>query len=146
MAIGPRPNDEMDWRALKEEKISLIIDLNDDPVEAAKSRELGIQHKGLRIEDPPRSPETLIPSFGQAVKWIENERRVGGRIYLHCTAGQQRSPTFAMAYLIANGRSRLEAETAVKNARLGVWAGPVRIDMWKHALDVWGRELSNVSR
>ncbi len=51
LAIGPRPNDELDWRTIKEEGITLIIDLNDDPVEARRSRELGIQHKGLRVDD-----------------------------------------------------------------------------------------------
>ena len=146
LAIGPRPNDELDWRTLKEEGITLIIDLNDDSLEARKSKELGIQHKGLRIDDPPRSPEGLVSSFGQTVKWIEDERVAGGRVYLHCTAGQQRSPTFAMAYLMADGESRQKAERTVKASRLGVWAGPVKIDLWRQALDVWTRQLSKEGR
>jgi len=142
LAIGPRPNDELDWHTLKEDGITMIIDLNDDSLEARKSMESGIQHKGLMIDDPPSSPECLVSSFGQTVKWIEDERKAGGRIYLHCTAGQQRSPTFAMAYLMASGESRQQAERVVKEARLGVWAGPVRIDLWRQALDIWARELS----
>jgi len=146
LAIGPRPNDELDWHILKEEGITLIIDLNDDSLEASKSKELGIRHNGLRIDDPPKSAEGLVSSFGQTVKWIEDERIAGGRVYLHCTADQQRSPTFAMAYLIAKGESRQKAERRVKAARLGVWAGPVKIDLWRQALDVWTRQLSKEGR
>ncbi len=146
LAIGPRPNDEQDWQTLQEEGISMIIDLNDDSLEASKSRELGIQHKGMRIDDPPRSPEGLVSSFGQAVKWIDDERSVGGRVYLHYTAGQQRSPTLAMAYLMAKGKSREQAERLVKAARLGVWAGPVGIDLWRRALDIWTRQLATEER
>ncbi len=120
----------------------MIIDLNDSSFEGQKARSLGIQHKGLRVDDPPTSPESLIATFGQIRDWIGEERRAGGRVYLHCTAGQQRSPTCAMAYLMANGETKQSAERIVKAARLGVWAGPVRIDEWKRALELWASELS----
>lgn len=142
LAIGPRPNDEVDWQALRKAEVTLIIDLNDSSLERENARVLGVRHKGLRIDDPPANPESLMTSFGQVHDWIEEERKAGGKVYLHCTAGQQRSPTFAMSYLMADGETRQSAERIVKEARLGVWAGPVRMDAWKQALELWGRELS----
>ncbi len=146
LGIGPRPNDDLDWQALREAEITLIIDLNDSSLEGQKATGLGMQHKGLRIDDPPASPESLMVSFRQIREWIEEERTAGGKVYLHCTAGQQRSPTCAMAYLMANGETRQSAERIVKAARLGVWAGPVRIDVWKQALELWDQRLSKARR
>lgn len=134
LAIGPRPYDELDWQPLRKAEVTLIIDLNDSTLEGQKARGLGIKHKGLKIDDPPTKPKTLITSFHQVCDWIEEGHSAGGKVYLHCTAGQQRSPTCAMAYLMANGETRQSAERIVKEARLGVWAGPARIDVWKQAL------------
>jgi len=146
LAIGPRPNDKSDWQTLRKGGITLIIDLNDSSDEGEQARRIGMRHKGLRIDDPPTNPESLITSFGQIRDWIDEERKAGGKVYLHCTAGQQRSPTCAMAYLMANGETRQSAEGMVKAARLGVWAGPIRIDVWKEALELWAKELSKARR
>ena len=136
LAIGPKPDDQLDWQTLRTGKVTLIIDLNASPAEKRMARTLGIRHRGLRVEDPLSRPEDLMPLFTRVRQWIDKERRAGGRVYLHCTAGQQRSPTFAMAYLMANGTSRTNAERTVKGTRLGVWAGPSNIDRWKKSLEL----------
>ncbi len=146
LAIGPRPYDELDWQALRRAEVTLIIDLNDSALEGRKARELGIQHKGLVIGDPSTKPETLMTSFHQVCDWIEEERSAGGKVYLHCTAGQQRSPTCAMAYLMAKGETRQSAERIVKAARLGVWAGPASIAVLEKALELWAHELAKEMR
>ncbi len=87
-----------------------------------------------------------MTSFHQVCDWIEEERSAGGKVYLHCTAGQQRRPTCAMAYLMAKGETRQSAERIVKAARLGVWAGPASIAVWEKALELWGHELSETKR
>ncbi len=142
LTIGPRPNAESDWQALEEAGISLIIDLNDSPSEGQRAKELGLQYLGLKIDDPPASPDSLTRFFRRICAWIGNERRSGGKIYLHCTAGQQRSPTCAMAYLMSDGETRQNAKRLVQVARLGVWAGPVSTAIWERALELWERELS----
>ncbi len=63
LAIGPRPNAGSDWQALEKAGISLIIDLNDSSSEGQRAKELGIQYLGLKIEDPPTSPESLTHFF-----------------------------------------------------------------------------------
>ncbi len=142
LAIGPKPNSRSDWQALEKAGISLIIDLNDSSSEGKRAKELGIKHLGLKIDDPPTSPESMMHFFRRICDWIDKERRSGGKVYLHCTAGQQRSPTCAMAYLMSNGETRQNAKRQVQAARLGVWAGPVSTATWERALEMWERELS----
>ncbi len=142
LAIGPRPNATSDWQALEKSGISLIIDLNDSSSEGQRAKELGIQYLGLKIDDPPTSPESLRHFFQRICDRIDEERKSGGKVYLHCTAGQQRSPTCAMAYLMSDGETRQNAKKLVQAARLGVWAGPVSTATWERALELWERELS----
>ncbi len=146
LAIGPRPNAGSDWEAFEEGEISLIIDLNDSSSERLRAKELGIQYLGLKIDDPPTNPESLTHFFRRICASIDEERRSGGKVYLHCTAGQQRSPTCAMAYLMSNGETRQNAKRLVQAARLGVWAGPVSTATWERALELWEQELSKAKR
>lgn len=137
LAIGPRPTNNHDWQLLKIRGITLIIDLNDDPLEKIEARKFGLGYEGLRVDDPPARADTLLETFERVRKLVDEEAKRGGHVYLHCTAGQQRSPTCAMAYLIGSGMEKQAAIEKVKAARLGVWAGPVAIDLWQKALDLW---------
>lgn len=125
----------------KKRSITLIIDLNDDPLEKREAEKYRIQYRGLRVEDPPEQAEGLLEIFRIVEGLINKEVERGGRVYLHCTAGQQRSPACAMAYLMSNGQSKEAAIRNVKAARLGVWAGPVGVELWQSALDMWDNEL-----
>lgn len=142
LAIGPRPTGKHDWQLLKTEGITLVIDLNDDPAEKVQARKLGLRYQGVRVDDPPARAESLVEIFQKIREIVDEETARGGRVYLHCTAGQQRSPTCAMAYLIATGLDKDAAIERVRSARLGVWAGPVGSDLWRKALDIWGKEIS----
>ena len=140
LAVGPRPMSKFDWEALQREKVTLIIDLNDSPLEKEDSRAFKISHKGLRVPEPPEQEE-LLRTFSTIHEWIEDERKSGGKVYLHCTAGQQRSPTCAMAHLIAGGETVEGAKKLVMSARLGVWGGPVNIKTLERALHLWKSKL-----
>ena len=140
LAVGARPTSQHDWERLRKE-VTLIIDLNDDPLERKEAERLGIQYRGLKVEDPPRGPESLLEIFWKARDLINKELERGSHVYLHCTAGQQRSPTCAMAYLIAIGENKETAIKKVMAARFGVWPGPVDVRLWQVALDMWDREL-----
>jgi len=104
LAIGPRPDNAV-WDLLVRETVSLVIDLNDDVNEGRMAVRFGLGYRGLKVPDPTGVEEFLagLPSVGE---WINAERVSGGRVYLHCTAGVYRSPTFAMAYLMAIGEPR----------------------------------------
>ncbi len=142
LAIGPRPTGHHDWQLIKERGITLIIDLNDNSSERIEAEKLGIHYQGVKIEDPPERAENVVEIFHRVQDIVEKEIERGGRVYLHCTAGQQRSPTCAMAYLMTTGQKKETAIRNVRAARLGVWAGPVGVRIWETALDLWDRELS----
>ncbi len=146
LAIGPRPTSQNDWQLLKKRDITLIIDLNDDPLEKKEAEKHGIHYRGLRVEDPPDQAESLLEIFRNVAGLVNQEVESGGSVYLHCTAGQQRSPTCAMAYLMSTGQKKETAIRNVRSARFGVWAGPLGVGLWQTALDLWDRELGKKSR
>jgi protein-tyrosine phosphatase len=51
----------------------------------------------------------LEKNMSEAVAAVHFFRATGHRVYLHCTAGLNRSPTVAVAYLVAHQRMDLDA-------------------------------------
>jgi len=49
----------------------------------------------------------------------------GMKVFIHCGAGQGRSPTFAAAYLISRGMKMEDAIKLIKNKRPQVWKYPL---------------------
>jgi protein-tyrosine phosphatase len=138
LAIGPKP-EWAAWAAFEKAGISLVIDLNDDALEKHQAKHLGMQYKGLKVPDPTelRDFQNAFPVVHQ---WIENERTTGGKVYLHCTAGVYRSPTFAMAHLMKRGQSAKEAEKVVKKAHKLTWTSG-DTETLQRALHLWRETL-----
>lgn len=79
----------------------------------------GIGARRVQIHD--YSAEAVITNLNAAVTSLRTLLDQGHTVYLHCTAGVNRSPTIAIAYLVrAEGRSVDEALDLVKNARYNV--------------------------
>jgi protein-tyrosine phosphatase len=71
---------------------------------------LGIATRRLPIED--FSPEALIDRIDEAIVALEMLLEAGHTVYMHCTAGVNRSPTVAVAYL--NQVERMPLEDALE--------------------------------
>ncbi len=71
LAIGPRP-DWSAWAALEQAGVSLIIDLNDDPVERRRAQSIDLEYRGLKVPDPT-DLEDFLAAFPRVHEWIEHE-------------------------------------------------------------------------
>jgi len=67
----------------------------------------------IRDIDQPLSDKQI----DRVVTSIDEVASRGGAVYLHCTAGWQRSPALAACYLVYNGLSAEEALSLVKQSR-----------------------------
>ena len=141
LAIGPRP-DRTDWAVLEQAGVSLVIDLNDDLNERHQAQHLGLRYRGLRVPDPTEQ-EDFQTAFPRIHQWIEQERVAGGKVYLHCTAGLYRSPTFAMAHLMCRGERSREAENIVKRVHEPTWTSG-DVETLQRALHLW--EMKTVAK
>ena len=74
----------------------------------------------------------------------------GEAVYLHCTYGAGRSPTFAMAYLIHRGYSAAEAIEFVKHRHSNTWMPGSPVEKYTDVLesfeDIEKRQGSKVER
>ena len=119
LAIGPRPGPEL--RNLKKSGFKHIIDLNADPEEAAGASQMGIEYHpvGVRDVDPV---EDWLAKLELAVGIIKSASENHEPVYLHCTYGKGRCPTFAMAYLVSKGKAVQEATALVRGKHPDVWS------------------------
>ncbi len=140
LAIGPRLDDPRSWGQLMPAKVTRIIDLNDSGIERKEALAFKMKYNGVKVPDPPE-PEDLLAVFSRVHGWIEDEKREGGRVYLHCTAGRGRSPTCAMAHLMAIGETKEQARRIVEEAHKPTWRGEDSAAL-ERALFLWEREIS----
>ncbi len=121
LAVGPKPRLQSTaeagptWENLRASGITRVIDLRDSSVERRDAAKYRLKYNGAGVPDHPE-PSELARVFPNVHDWIEEERKNGGRVYLHCQGGTGRSPTCAIAHLIASGKSRQESVRIVKEA------------------------------
>lgn len=139
LAIGARPISAEAWADLKRSGVTLVIDLNDNGMERRQVDMMGLRYRGLRVSDPTE-PEEFLAAFPKIHQWIENEQSLGGRVYLHCTAGQSRSPTCAMAYLMAVGKTMEQAKNTVRESHRPTWQSG-DVETLERALCLWERRV-----
>uniref|UniRef100_A0A914HWM3 protein-tyrosine-phosphatase n=2 Tax=Globodera rostochiensis TaxID=31243 RepID=A0A914HWM3_GLORO len=78
-------------------------------------------HHFLRIPIKDSYCAKLLPHFDAAFKFIEEARKTGDKVLVHCLAGISRSPTLAIAYVMrAKQIVSDEAYKFVKNLRLSI--------------------------
>lgn len=89
--------------------------------------------QAVRYPIPDFSPNDLWKHLAGGVEALERLVGPGGRrVYLHCTAGINRSPTVAIAWLMTrHGLSRAEAEEQVMAARPMAHPYPEVLDRWE---------------
>lgn len=76
----------------------------------------GITYKQLPASDSGH--QNLKQYFEEAFQFIEEARKSGASVMVHCQAGVSRSPTIAIAYIMKHRQlTMIEAYKVVKNAR-----------------------------
>lgn len=108
LAIGPAPLGPEDYRLLKEIGISFILSLQEDKelrlfgrnpdAELSVAAGFGLSVYKVQIED--FNDASLLQNLDEAVETLSELIRTGGKVYLHCAHGLNRSPTVAAAFLM----------------------------------------------
>ena len=121
LAVGPsRGGGGPSLTGLKKAGFHHVLDLNADPEEARIAKRVGVVHHSFRTTDQS-SKRVWVTNMRKAVDVIQRAEKSQERVYLHCTKGLGRSPTFAMAYLISRGNSVAEAIDSVKRTNPMIW-------------------------
>lgn len=104
-----------DWRALMQEGVSVVINLQQEQQDFFASDE----RLDASLWLP--SPDGLAPTLEQivmGVDLIDRSARAGNTVFVHCKAGQGRAPLLCACYLIrAHNLTPLEAVQRVRQAR-----------------------------
>ncbi|KAL6078358.1 Dual specificity protein phosphatase 2, variant 2 [Balamuthia mandrillaris] len=73
-------------------------------------------YRTFRLEDVPQAD--IGQCFAPAIEFLDNARKAGGRVLVHCSAGVSRSTTLVLAYLMAReGMTLRQAFIYVKRRR-----------------------------
>jgi hypothetical protein len=100
-------------RWLARQRVSHVVNLREEYDDSAHGLTLaGYCH--LAVTD--RTAPTL-EQLREGVAFIRLAVAAGGRVFVHCHAGQGRAPTLAAAYLIAEGMTLAGAVARVRSAR-----------------------------
>uniref|UniRef100_A0A914HE36 protein-tyrosine-phosphatase n=1 Tax=Globodera rostochiensis TaxID=31243 RepID=A0A914HE36_GLORO len=109
-------NDALNGELFKRHGITRVINLSETcpPPNALPDD----AHHFLRIPIKDSYCAKLLPHFDAAFKFIEEARKTGDKVLVHCLAGISRSPTLAIAYVMrAKQIVSDEAYKFVKNLR-----------------------------
>lgn len=117
IAVSGRPVTKSQIQWLYENGIRSILSLTEDriPPTFLEGFDIVYEHLPTPDHDPP-TIETMLKS----VKFIEEMRRQGRGVLIHCAAGQGRSGSIAAAYMIyTRGLSGEEALRWIRSVRPG---------------------------
>lgn len=134
IAVGPRPG--LALQRLKELGFKHDIDLNADPEEADEALRVGLNYHPLEVRDID-SLQVWLAKLDLAIRIIKGAHEKREPVYLHCTYGKGRSPTFVMAYLISQGHSIQEALRLVSSKHPDVWSPGNPISKYTEILEAY---------
>lgn len=126
LIFGSAPVNAADITRLKNMGVTHVLDLRlERPDQSQRYSGTGIIYRREPMEDFEQiRPETtrLQPAehYVRGVTFIRDALAHGGKVYIHCAAGLQRSPSMVYAALRASGMSADEAWDAVRAARSSV--------------------------
>ncbi|MEM7194513.1 MAG: dual specificity protein phosphatase family protein [Pseudomonadota bacterium] len=106
--LGPCPRNVAAISQLVDQNVSSVVNLQSDEDMKAESidwssLEAGYNRHGVRIHRIPivdLDPDDMQIHIDAAIKVVNELYDSGHSIYLHCTAGRERSPTAAIAWLV----------------------------------------------
>ena len=103
--VGPSPADDDDFRELMELHVTAIVSVqteDDDSASAIERERVTATAAALKFVHVPVTDFDSLElgrKLPRCVKVVEKLIDSGEVVYLHCTAGMNRSPTVAVAYL-----------------------------------------------
>ncbi|KAL7633793.1 UNVERIFIED_CONTAM: hypothetical protein RMT77_015749 [Armadillidium vulgare] len=104
--------DAQDSRILEAHGIQRVLNVTSLPPPPPDGRD----RKTLPAHDSGQ--QNLMQYFDEAIDYIDEARRVGERVLVHCQAGVSRSPTIVLAYLMKHTRmTMVEAYKLLKARR-----------------------------
>ena len=126
LLVGSRPEDDADVDQLRKLGVGAVLSLQSDSdlsrtgLSWAALWRLQME-RGLEVHRHPIidfNPQDLIAKLEGAVDLLEDLARRHERVYVHCTAGVNRSPTVCIAWLaMRRGRTVAEAHEEVLRRR-----------------------------
>ena len=110
-----------DEELLRHHRISHSLNLG-----SSSSREQWTWHvveRSLELQDSPE--QRIDGAVAEGTRFLQECKARGGRVLVHCSAGESRSPTLVIAFLISTrGCSFLEAFSLVKERRPSINPNP----------------------
>jgi hypothetical protein len=101
------------WRRLEERGVTAVVNMRDEFDDA----EAGVApDRYLFLPTVDDTPPT-IAQLCQGVRFIQQEIKGGGQVYVHCMLGVGRSVTMVAAYLVASGMTPAAALKAIRRRR-----------------------------
>jgi protein-tyrosine phosphatase len=134
LALGPR-FEKRQVGALARAGIGSVIDVRSeasDDEEALAEHDIRLLH--LLVDDRQAPTQAQLE---EGTRWALKEIAAGRRIYVHCRSGIGRSPSLAIAILMAMGYPLPDAYDAVRRRR--AWA-TLSVGQWE-ALEQFERSL-----
>lgn len=135
LAISGRPWGIEGLMRIREQGISAVVSLTDDPLPPSELDESGLIAIHLPVAD--FTPPTL-GQIQEFTEFMEEQRRRERAVLVHCTAGYGRSGTMAACHLVNQGMTAKQAlaqvrlqrpgavETGDQERMVGVWAEHVQ--------------------
>jgi hypothetical protein len=139
LTVGPCPNTPERIRAVKQAGYTAVVSVQTDE----DLTELGLSWpllwkflvgQGLSCQRVPIrdfDQKALARGLEEAVAAVNDLHRSGHRVYLHCTAGVNRSPSVAIAWLMAHQQMELEVAWELVTARRPSAPHRSAIEAWK---------------
>lgn len=139
LSVGPCPNTPERIRAIKQAGYTAVVSVQTD----GDLTELGLSWpllwkflvgQGLSCQRVPIRDfdlRALARGLDDAVAAVDELHRGGHRVYLHCTAGVNRSPSVAIAWLMAHQRMELDAAWDLVTARRPSAPHRAAIEAWR---------------
>ncbi len=111
---------------LKAQGIGAIIGLQAERSDdAGKIRRAEMEYLHIPIKDGHAPVQSQIQSM---IDWINRERGIGRKVYMHCAAGVGRAPTMAIAYLVSTGLTTDQAVAEIKEKHHDTDPSPRQVD------------------
>ncbi len=118
--VGPCPNSPERIIALRKRGITAVLSVQTDADLSGMGMSWNLMWRFLLAQGLAchRHPivdfdnKALLAGLDDAVAAVREFRLAGHQVYLHCSAGVNRSPTVAIAYLVAHGGQELDAAWA----------------------------------
>ena len=107
---------------LRQHKISHILNVGNISM-GREQWTWRLVERSLELQDTPE--QRIDRAVAEATKFLQECEARGGRVLVHCSAGESRSPTLVIAFLISTrGCTFLEAFSLVKERRPSINLNP----------------------